>query len=254
LRRNAFSSVARTTHRHLCIFFPPLRPTLGVASIAVKDESHRLGLVSFKALGGSYAVIRLILEEASRVLDRTVGVDELHSREVLTVARRMTVACATDGNHGRSVAQGAQLVGAGAVIFVHSGVSQERIDAIARFGAKIVRVEGTYDDSVEETARVCAERGWLTVSDTSRPGYERIPGFVMQGYTVMMRKALTQMEAVPTHVFIQAGGGGVAAAVFGHLTTVLAENRPKFVVVEPALAACIFESVAMKVSRSTLST
>jgi diaminopropionate ammonia-lyase len=223
---------------------PALAATLGVASIAVKDESHRLGLGSFKALGGSYAVIRLVLEEASRALGRTVGIDELHLPEVLAVARTMTVACATDGNHGRSVAQGAQLVGASAVIFVHSGVSQERIDAIARFGAKVVRVEGTYDDSVEEAARVCAERGWPTVSDTSWPGYERIPGLVMQGYTVMMREALNQMETVPTHVFIQAGVGGVAAAVFGHLTTVLGENRPKFVVVEPALAACIFESVA----------
>jgi diaminopropionate ammonia-lyase len=179
---------------------PALAATLGVASISVKDESHRLGLGSFKALGGAYAVIRLVLEEASRVLDRTVGVDELHSRAVLTVARRMTVACATDGNHGRSVAQGAQLVGARAVIFEHSGVSQERIDATARFGAKLVRVEGTYDDSVEEASRICAERGWLTVSDTSWHGYERIPGLVMQGYTVMMREALTQMETVPTHV------------------------------------------------------
>jgi cysteine synthase len=88
----------------------------------------------------------------------------------------MTFACATDGNHGRSVAQGAKLVGARAVVFVHSGVSQERVAAIASFGAGMVRVAGSYDDSVEEAARVADKNGWTIVSDTSWPGYERIPG------------------------------------------------------------------------------
>ena len=154
----------------------------------------------------------------------------------------MTVACATDGNHGRSVAQGAQLVGARAAIFVHSGVSDERVAAIARFGAQMVRVEGTYDDSVAEAARVAAEKGWTVVSDTSWPGYERIPGLVMQGYTAMMREALRQVPEPPTHVFVQAGVGGVAAAVAGHLALVLGDRRPTFIVVDPARAACLFET------------
>jgi diaminopropionate ammonia-lyase len=221
---------------------PALAAELGVGAIYVKDEGFRLGLGSFKALGGSYAVIRLVLEEASRHLERSVDIAELHAPEVRAAAAGMTVACATDGNHGRSVAQGAQLVGARAAIFVHSGVSDERVAAIARFGAQIIRVEGTYDDSVAEAARVAAEQGWIVVSDTSWPGYERIPGLVMQGYTAMVREALRQLPEPPTHVFVQAGVGGVAAAVAGYLALALGDQRPTFVVVDPARAACLFET------------
>lgn len=221
---------------------PALASELGVGKLYVKDEGFRLGLGSFKALGGSYAVIRLVLEEASRRHGRLVDVAELHTPEVRAVASEMTVACATDGNHGRSVAQGAQLVSARAAIFVHSGVSDERVAAIARFGARMIRVEGTYDDSVAEAARVAAEKGWTVVSDTSWPGYERIPGLVMQGYTAMVREALRQLPEPPTHVFVQAGVGGVAAAVAGHLMLALGDQRPTFVVVDPARAACLFET------------
>jgi len=187
---------------------PSLAAELGLGAIHIKDEGLRLGLGSFKALGGSYAVIRLVLEEASRRLGRTVDIEELKTTQVRAVAAAMTFACATDGNHGRSVAQGAQLVGARAAIFIHAGVSKERVAAIARFGADMVPVEGTYDDSVREAARVSAEQGWTVVSDTSWPGYERIPGLVMQGYTAMVREALRQLSEPPTHVFVQAGVGG----------------------------------------------
>jgi diaminopropionate ammonia-lyase len=221
---------------------PALAAELGVNTVHIKDEGSRLGLGSFKALGGSYAVIRLVLEEASRQLGRAIDIPELHAPEVRAVAAGMTVACATDGNHGRSVAQGAQLVGARSAIFVHSGVSDERVAAIARFGAQMIRVEGTYDDSVAKAARVAAEKGWTIVSDTSWPGYERIPGLVMQGYTAMLREALRQLPEAPTHVFVQAGVGGVAAAVAGHLALALGDQRPTFVVVDPARAACLFET------------
>lgn len=154
----------------------------------------------------------------------------------------MVVACATDGNHGRSVAQGARLVGARAVVFVHSGVSDARIDAIARFGAEIVRVDGNYDDSVAEATATCAQEGWTVVSDTSWPGYERIPSLVMQGYTALLTEAMDQMDAPPTHVFVQAGVGGIAAAVAAFLHLRLGDARPRFVVVDPARAACLFES------------
>ncbi len=219
-----------------------LAAELGVAAIHMKDESLRLGLGSFKALGGSYAVIRLVLEEASRRLGRAVDIAELHASEVKAIAQGMTFACATDGNHGRSVAQGAGLVGARAAIFVHAGVSDERVKAIARFGAQMIRVEGTYDDSIAEAARVAADEGWTIVSDTSWPGYERIPGLVMQGYTAMVREALRQLPQAPTHVFVQSGVGGVAAAVSGHLAIVLGDGRPTFTVVDPARAACLFET------------
>jgi len=219
---------------------PALAAELGIGSAYIKDEGKRLGLGSFKALGGAYAVMHLVLEEAGRRLGRTVDVAELHNPEVKAIAAGMTFACATDGNHGRSVAQGAGLVGARSVIFVHSGVSNERVAAIARFGAEMVRVAGDYDQSVREAARVAAERGWTVVSDTSWPGYERIPGLVMQGYTVIVREALKRLPRPPTHVFLQAGVGGFAAAVAGHLAIMLGADRPKAIVVEPARAACVY--------------
>jgi diaminopropionate ammonia-lyase len=219
-----------------------LAAALGVGEILMKDEGLRLGLGSFKALGGSYAVTRLVLEAASRRIGRPVGIEELHSAHVHETASQLTVACATDGNHGRSVAQGAQLVGTRAVIFVHSGVSDERIAAIAHYGAEIIRVDGNYDDSVAEASRVCGEHGWIVVSDTSWPGYERIPGLIMQGYTAIISEALRQMPDPPTHLFIQAGVGGIAAALAGHFSIVLGKNRPTVVVVEPDRAACVYES------------
>ena len=215
---------------------------LGVAAIHIKDEGHRLGLGSFKALGGSYAVIRLVLEEASRRLGRPVDISELQTPQVRTVAQTMTVACATDGNHGRSVAQGAQLVGAACAIFVHAGVSRARIAAIARFGAEMVHVNGNYDESVAEASRVAEKKGWITVSDTSWPGYERIPGFVMQGYTALVTEALRDLPQPPSHVFVQSGVGGIAAAVAGHLAVRLGDKRPFFTVVDPSRAACLFSS------------
>ncbi|MCK9552623.1 pyridoxal-phosphate dependent enzyme, partial [Aquamicrobium sp.] len=145
---------------------------LGVAAIFLKDEGLRLGLGSFKALGGSYAVIRLVLEEAGRRLGDPQDIADLNSPQVREIARQMTFGCATDGNHGKSVAMGARMVGARAAIFVHAGVSDERVAAIAACGAEIIRVEGTYDDSVAEAARVCEQNGWSVVSDTSWPGYE----------------------------------------------------------------------------------
>ncbi|HEX2652484.1 MAG TPA: diaminopropionate ammonia-lyase [Xanthobacteraceae bacterium] len=221
---------------------PALAGELGVGAIHVKDESFRLGLGSFKALGGSYAVVRLVLEEAGRQLGRSVDLAELQTHEVRAVASGMTFACATDGNHGRSVAQGARLVGAKAMIFVHARVSEERMAAIARFGAQIIRVDGTYDDSVTEAARVATEQNWTIVSDTSWPGYERIPGLVMQGYTMIVREALRQLPQAPTHVFVQAGVGGIAAAAAGHFAMALGDKRPVFIVVDPARAACIYET------------
>jgi diaminopropionate ammonia-lyase len=221
---------------------PGLARELGVGSIHIKDEGQRLGLGSFKALGGSYAVLRLVLEEVARRLGRTVDAAELQTPEFRAVAAGLTVGCATDGNHGRSVAAGAQLVGARAAVFVHEGVTPERVAAIARFGAQTIRVPGTYDDAVAEASRRCAQEGWIVVSDTSWPGYEHIPRLVMQGYTVLVREALRRLPDTPTHVFVQAGVGGLAAAVAGHLAVVLGERRPTVVVVEPARAACLLES------------
>jgi diaminopropionate ammonia-lyase len=215
---------------------------IGVRAIHIKDEGLRLGLGSFKALGGSYAVIRLVLEAAERAFGRPVDVDELHSPAVRAIAATMTFSCATDGNHGRSVASGSRLVGANAAIFIHSSVSDERAAAIGRLGAEVIRVEGNYDDSVSEASRLSAQKGWIVVSDTSWPGYEHAPRLVMQGYTAMVREALHGLSEPPTHIFMQAGVGGLAAAVAGHFSLTYGDARPTFVVVEPTRAACIFES------------
>lgn len=221
---------------------PGLAAELGLGALHVKDEGYRLGLGSFKALGGAYALMRLVQDAASEQLGRDVAADELMSEEVRGVAAGLTFACATDGNHGRSVAQGAQLIGANAVIFVHAGVSDARVDAIASFGARMIRVDGNYDDSVTEASRVAEQECWTVLSDMSWSGYERIPALVMQGYSAIVQEALDQLDAPPTHVFLQAGVGGFAAAIAGHMAVVLGEGRPHVIVVDPQRAACLFES------------
>lgn len=214
---------------------------LGVARIHYKDEGGRFGLGSFKALGGAYAVFRLLARELRR---REGGLDEiaLAAGRLKEAAKHITVCCATDGNHGRSVGWGARMFGARAVIFVHATVSERRVDAIRRYGAEVVRTQGNYDDSVREADRAAAENGWFVVSDTSYPGYTDVPRDVMQGYSVMVAEALGACEATPTHVFLQAGVGGLAAAVIAHLWEAYGADMPVVTVVEPVKAACLCES------------
>ncbi len=221
---------------------PHLAGVAGVASIAVKDESQRLGMNSFKALGGAYAVFRLVLEEAGARLGRALPAEAIATEEVRAVAAGITVSCATDGNHGRSVAEGAMAAGCNAVIFVHEGVDPERVAAIKASGARVITVPGSYDHAVAEATRVCAREGWHVVSDTSWPGYETTPLLVMQGYTILVQEALAAQAAPPTHVFLQAGVGGFAAAVAAHMAVLFGAERPRLVVVEPQRAACLFES------------
>lgn len=205
------------------VALPDIARAAHVGAVHYKDESGRFGLGSFKALGGAYAVLRQI---------RAAG----------RPAKEIVVTCATDGNHGRSVAWGAQRFGCGCVIYIHETVSEGRARAIAAYGAEIRRVPGTYDDAVRQAARDAAANGWIVVSDTSYPGYTDIPRDVMQGYAVMVDEALSALERPPTHVFIQAGVGGLAAAVCGHLWETLGDVRPRVIVVEPDRAACLFES------------
>jgi diaminopropionate ammonia-lyase len=230
-------------HRPTPLFcLDQLARRLGVQRIYVKDESQRLGLGSFKALGGAFAVIRVVLDQAQRLLGRTVAPAELMSDEVRMAARTLTVCCATDGNHGRSVAAGARMLGVRAVIYVHEFVSARRVAAISALGAEVRQVAGNYDESVALAARESAANGWIVVSDTSWHGYEEIPRIVTQGYTAMVREVCHALDAPPTHVFVQAGVGGLAAAVAGHLSMVYGEARPRVVVVEPERAACLYAS------------
>ena len=209
---------------------PILASELGLESVWVKDESGRFGLGSFKALGGAYGVRQVMKEGGGG-------------------AAGLTVTCASDGNHGRSVAWGAEMFGCDAVIYLPGHVTEVRADAIRAFGARVVRVDGEYDEAVARSARDAHENGWTVISDTSYPGYMDIPRVVMVGYTVMVWEALSILGAwrntmdvssaipqLPSHLFIQGGVGGLAAAVIGHLWERLGENRPVAVIVEPEAA------------------
>jgi diaminopropionate ammonia-lyase len=222
-----------------------LARSLGIGSVLVKDEGQRSSLRSFKALGGGHAVVRLVLQEVGNALGRQLDAGDIHSAAVRAGAADLTVTCATDGNHGRSVAAAARVVGCRSVIFVHEGVSKSRADAIHAQGAEVIRVPGNYDDSVEYASRMAAEHEWHVVSDTSWPGYESIPTWVMQGYLVMAQETVEQSVRLgksATHVFLQAGVGGFAAAVSAYLTNALGEAAPRVVVVEPDKAACLYDS------------
>lgn len=213
---------------------PRLAAAAGLGAVRIKDESGRFGLGSFKALGGAYAVDLAVAAEAAR-------------RGLPPAA--LTVTCATDGNHGRAVAWGAARVGCRCVIFVHATVSQGRVDAIARLGAEVRRVPGTYDDAVRAAAATAEAEGWIVVSDTSWPGYTEIPRSVMQGYRLMADEAADQWTGEPpTHAFIQGGVGGVAASVSVQLRARFdpapALPPPALIVVEPDRAACLFASAA----------
>lgn len=200
---------------------PRLAWRAGVAEALYKHEGHRFDLKSFKALGGAYAVERLVAARGG--------------------SEGLTVTCATDGNHGRSVAWGAKRLGVRAVIYVHEGVSAGRADAIAGFGAEVRREGATYDDSVRAAAAAAEANGWTIISDTSWPGYDTIPKDVMQGYALLPMEAEAQ-GAEPTHVFVQGGVGGLAAAVLAYMWEMQGAERPRLVVVEPDKAACLFES------------
>jgi diaminopropionate ammonia-lyase len=199
---------------------------LGLAAVWYKDERGRFGLKSFKALGGAYAVRRVLEREARP-------------------ARELTVTCATDGNHGRSVAWGARLFGCHCVIFIHATVSEGRAEAIRRYGAEVVRVPGNYDDAVRYAAAEAARHGWFVVSDTSYAGYRDVPVDVMHGYGVMAAEILRQLPAgeLPTHVFVQVGVGALAAAICASFWLAWGARRPRFVAVEPARADCLARSI-----------
>ncbi|WP_198374829.1 diaminopropionate ammonia-lyase [Neoroseomonas rubea] len=213
-----------------------------VASVRYKDEGGRFGLGSFKALGGAYAVMRLLQAElAKRGIANAATAAELMDGRHKEATRAITICCATDGNHGRSVAWGAQRFGAACVIFVHETVSQGRRDAIAKWGAEIRVVPGTYDDAVREAQKQAEANGWFVVSDTSYPGYTEVPRDVMQGYRLMAEEAADQIGQAPTHVFVPGGVGGVAAAVSVQMRARFGAAA-RVIVAEPDKAACLLAS------------
>lgn len=223
-----------------------LATRVGVHRVLYKDEALRFGLGSFKALGGAYAVAQLLQRLLSRRLRRSVSSSELTDLQHTQWICDVTVACASDGNHGRSVAAGARRFGCACTIFLHEDVSLPRERAITDLGATTIRVAGTYDDSVRAAVNASRANNWHLVADTSDNPADRSPIDVMNGYCTLVMETLPllrQSECMPTHVFLQGGVGGLAAAVISFLWEFLGPSAaPTFIVVEPARADCLYQS------------
>ncbi len=246
---------ARRFHRQIPGYRPsPLRALPGLASmlsvggIWVKDESQRLDLNSFKVLGGSFAIYQFIRSQLG--LDGAdLTYDELVSEATKAKIGDITFATATDGNHGRGVAWGASKLHCSSVIYVHKDTSIARIRAIEAYGAEVRVVDGNYDDAVHQASVDADANGWQVISDTSWEGYTDIPSWVMQGYTTMLTETQEQLAGTgiikPTHVFIQAGVGALAAATTGFYSSRFGADRPTTVVVEPSEAKCLYHSASI---------
>jgi diaminopropionate ammonia-lyase len=221
---------------------PSVAAALGVAEVLVKDESARLGLPSFKVLGASWAVYRALLARLGATAEEVSTFAAL--QEAVTPLRPLSLAAATDGNHGRAVAHMAALLGLDAAIYVPANTVSARIDAIAGEGATVTVVDGGYDDAIARSAQDASER-CLVISDTSWEGYEEVPGWVIEGYATVFEEideALGE-RARPDVVAVPIGVGALAAAVVRHYWA-SPGSRPRIVGVEPTSAACVLESVA----------
>lgn len=214
-----------------------------VGRLCLKDESVRSPLGSFKALGAPIALVRQILR-----LHPDFEPAAILTGRYAEALRGYTVISATDGNHGRGLAAAAQDAGCRCVIVLHAHVSPEREQAIAAYGADIVRIAGNYDESVQEAARLAAAHGWQVIADTSYDGYEDIPRDVMQGYGAIAEEIVEQTSAQRgragafTHVFLQGGVGGMAAGLASYFWEYHGAQRPCVISVEPAQADCLLQS------------
>ena len=197
-----------------------LTKELNLNKIYYKDESKRFSLKSFKALGGAYAVEKI-----------TKGNKDI------------TVSTATAGNHGRSVAWGAKRLGLKCKIFISEYVSDARGKAMQELGADVVKVKGNYEKSLIECIKQSKENSWQIVQDVAWKDYMLIPTLTMAGYSVMMKEIVDQINNEEiTHIFLQAGVGGMAGAMVAGAARYL-KNIPKMIVVEPDSAACVMESI-----------
>ena len=197
-----------------------LNDELGFKNIYYKDEDKRFNLKSFKALGGAFAVNKIADEKGD-----------------------ITVATATAGNHGRSVAWGAQRLGLKCKIFISEFVSETRAEAMKNLNADVIRVKGNYDTSLKECIKQSNLNNWEIVQDVSWDGYKAVPKLIMAGYTIMIKEILDQINNDKiTHVFLQAGVGGMAAAMIAGFAK-FTDNIPKFIIVEPENANCVFKSI-----------
>ena len=237
------------------VALPALARRLGLGGIHVKDESRRFGLEAFKGLGSSWAVAR-VLGERLGLLPENLSLEALASAEARERLGRLTFVTATDGNHGRGLAWAARLLGHAARVFMPAGAAEARVSAIRAQGAECVVTDLAYDDAVRHAAAFARERGGILVQDTAWEGYTRIPGWIMEGYGTLALEVVEQLAARnrgrsgapwPSHVFLQAGVGSIAAAMVDTLGAALAAAgapMPRFVSMEPQAADCVFRSVA----------
>jgi len=197
-----------------------LSKKLKLNKVFYKDESKRFNLKSFKALGGAYAVEKI-----------TKGNKEI------------VISTATAGNHGRSVAWGAKKLGLKCKIFISEYVSEFRAEAMRRFGADVMRVKGNYDNSLNECIKQSSQNNWQIVQDVAWKDYELVPRLTMAGYSVMMKEISEKINNQKiSHVILQAGVGGMAAAMVAGIARYL-NHVPKIIIVEPENAACVFASI-----------
>ena len=197
-----------------------LSQELNLNKIFYKDESKRFDLKSFKALGGAYAV-----------------------QKISKGNNNIVVSTATAGNHGRSVAWGARRLGLKCKIFISEFVSDARGQAMKNLGAEVIKVKGNYENSLIECIKQSTENGWQIVQDVAWDNYLLVPKYTMAGYSVMMKEVVDQLDNNEiTHIILQAGVGGMAAAMIAGIARYLTKI-PITVVVEPDSAACVLESI-----------
>lgn len=221
---------------------PALAKSLGVASVHIKDESHRFDLNAFKVLGGSFAMARYIAEQVGKDIGE-VDFSYLTGDRLRSEFGQATFFTATDGNHGRGVAWAANRLGQKAVVFMPKGSQRVRLENIRKEGAAATIENANYDECVRiANAAAEATPGGVMVQDTAWEGYEKIPAWIMQGYGTMAAEAAEQLGKRPTHIFVQAGVGSMAGAVQGYFANLYPENPPIVTVVEADEAACHFES------------
>jgi diaminopropionate ammonia-lyase len=210
--------------------------------VMVKHEATRFGLPAFKILGASWATANAVVAELHRRGLPALAIDD-GFQAVAEAARRiapMTLCCATDGNHGRAVARMANLLGFAARIYVPSDMAPARIAAIAGEGAEVIALDATYDEAVAQSAADAGDE-CLVISDTSWPGYETIPGWVIEGYgTIFAELAEQSRGAMPDLWAVQMGVGALAAAAIPAAKSAGAQVLGA----EPATAACVQRSLA----------
>ena len=210
-----------------------------VAAVFVKDESARFGLKAFKALGSIWAIYNVISRELK--LDSPTFDEIFARRDELS---DMTFATTTDGNHGKGVSWAAGLFGCKSRVYMPRGTVEVRAQAIRDAGTATVEItDMTYDDCVKFTAQLAAKNRWHLIQDTAWDGYEDIPAQIMLGYSTLAYEAIEQMNHLrPTHIFLQAGVGSMAAAVAAVFAETFADNPARVTIVEPTEVACFYES------------